>query len=140
MSVEVRMPRVQEIVEIWSGEAGEPERLVWRSRRFRVTDMPTPLVGPCDWWSPFSEHDVSPGRVPLEISGWRFQASSTPGSRRYADFSARRGLWGTIVGAALSSTAAFVTTTRATPVEDGTSNMIGPSTSSMMARSPRAPV
>jgi hypothetical protein len=58
----------------------------------------------------------------------------------YADFSARRGLCGTMVGAALSSTAAFVTTTRATPVEDGTSNMIGPSTSYMMARSPRAPV
>jgi hypothetical protein len=85
MSVEVRMPRVQEIVEIWSGEAGEPERLVWRSRRFRVTDMPTPLVGPCDWWSPFSEHDVSPGRVPLEISGWRFQASADDGETHVFD-------------------------------------------------------
>ncbi|MBT2499827.1 hypothetical protein J7E25_12055 [Agromyces sp. ISL-38] len=79
------MPRVQEIVQIWTSEAGEPERLVWRSRRFRVTDMPTALVGPCDWWSPFSAHDVSPGRVPLEISGWRFQASAADGETHVFD-------------------------------------------------------
>jgi hypothetical protein len=63
--MEVPMPLVRESVEIWTSETGEPERLVWRARRFRVTDTPTPLVGPCDWWSPFSAH----GRVPLSISG-----------------------------------------------------------------------
>jgi hypothetical protein len=85
MSVEVRMPRVQEFVEVWTSEAGEPERLVWRARRFRVTDMPTALVGPCDWWSPFTDHDVSPGRIPLSISGWRFQASADDGETHVFD-------------------------------------------------------
>ncbi len=58
----------------------------------------------------------------------------------YADFSARTGLRGTMVGAAFAITDCFVTMTRATSSVDGTSNMIGPSTSSMIARSPRAPV
>ena len=79
------MPRVQELVEVWTSDAGEPERLVWRARRFRVTDMPTTLVGPCDWWAPLAGHDVSPGRVPLAISGWRFQASADDGETHVLD-------------------------------------------------------
>jgi len=93
MSVEVRMPRVQEFVEVWTSDAGQPERLVWRARRFRVTDTPTALVGPCDWWSPFSEHDVSPGRVPLAISGWRFQASADDGETHVFDVEQSAGRW-----------------------------------------------
>jgi hypothetical protein len=85
MPVEVCMPRVQESVEVVTSAAGEPEHLVWRARRFRVTDMPTALVGPCDWWSPFAEHDVSPGHVPLSISGWRFQASADDGETHVFD-------------------------------------------------------
>ncbi len=79
------MTRVQELVEVCTNDAGEPESLVWRARVFRVTDMPTALVGPCDWWSPFADHDVSPGRVPLSISGWRFQASSDDGETHVFD-------------------------------------------------------
>ena len=79
------MTRVQELVEVCTNDAGEPEFLVWRARVFRVTDMPTALVGPCDWWSPFADHDVSPGRVPLSISGWRFQASSDDGETHVFD-------------------------------------------------------
>ena len=79
------MPGVQESIEVWTSAEGEPERLVWRARRFRVTDTPTALVVPCDWWSPFSDHDVSPGRVPLAISGWRFQASADDGETHVFD-------------------------------------------------------
>ncbi len=79
------MPRVQEFVDVWTGDAGEPVRLVWRARGFRVSDTPTALVGPCDWWNSFSGHDVSPGRVPLAISGWRFQASSDDGETHVFD-------------------------------------------------------
>jgi hypothetical protein len=79
------MPRVRESVEVWTSDAGEPVRLVWRSRRFRVSDTPTTLVGPSEWWGPFAGHDVSPGRVPLSISGWRFQASSDDGETHVFD-------------------------------------------------------
>lgn len=79
------MPRVRELVEVTTGTAGLPERLVWRARPFRVTDMPTVLVGPCDWWEPFAVHEVSPGRVPLEISGWRFQATADDGETHVFD-------------------------------------------------------
>jgi hypothetical protein len=55
--------------------------------------MPTALVGPCDWWSPFAAHDISPGRVPLAISGWRFQASSDDGEARVFDVEESGGRW-----------------------------------------------
>ncbi|MFF2276529.1 hypothetical protein [Agromyces sp. NPDC058126] len=77
--------QVEESVELWTDDAGTPLRLVWRSRRFRVTDTPTVLVGGCGWWRPFAEHDVSPGRAPLEISGWRFQASTADGETHVFD-------------------------------------------------------
>ena len=51
----------------------------------RVVDRAVQVVGPCDWWGPFSVHDVSPGRVPLSISGWRFQASSDDGETHVFD-------------------------------------------------------
>ncbi|MRG58604.1 hypothetical protein GE115_01760 [Agromyces sp. CFH 90414] len=79
------MPQLQEFVEIWTGESGEPQRLVWRARRFRVTDRPTPRVGPAEWWQPFAAHDVSPGREPLAIAGWRFQASTDDGETHVFD-------------------------------------------------------
>ncbi|MFE6966489.1 hypothetical protein ACFVAJ_15365 [Agromyces sp. NPDC057679] len=79
------MLHVEESVELWTDDAGTPLRLVWRSRRFRVTDTPTVLVGGCGWWRPFAEYDVSPGRAPLEISGWRFQASTADGETHVFD-------------------------------------------------------
>ncbi|QAY73873.1 hypothetical protein ET445_11475 [Agromyces protaetiae] len=79
------MERLQEFVEVWSGESGEPARLVWRARRFRVTDVPTPLVGTADWWQPLGAHDAAPGRPPLAIAGWRFQASADDGETHVFD-------------------------------------------------------
>jgi hypothetical protein len=70
------MTTLRESVEVWTSDSGEPQRLVWRARRYRVTDMPTSLVGPSDWWGPFAGQEISPGRVPLSIWGWRFQASA----------------------------------------------------------------
>ncbi|WP_022887945.1 hypothetical protein [Agromyces italicus] len=79
------VPQLHEPVELWTDDAGTPLRLVWRSRRFRVSDTPTALVGACEWWRPFAEHDVSPGRLPLEISGWRFQAGTADGETHVFD-------------------------------------------------------
>ncbi|WP_127793603.1 hypothetical protein [Agromyces sp. LHK192] len=79
------MSRVQEFVEVWPDESGEPKRLVWRGRRFRVSDRPTPLVGPAEWWEPFAGHDVSPGRHPLSIADWRFQAGTEDGETHMFD-------------------------------------------------------
>ena len=51
------MRRTIEPAEVWTDESGAPERLVWRARRYRVDDRPTPLVGPADWWMPFDGND-----------------------------------------------------------------------------------
>ncbi|AWB95690.1 hypothetical protein DCE93_08440 [Agromyces badenianii] len=79
------MSLVHEFVELSTSDDGRPLRLVWRSRRFRVTDMPTTLVGPCDWWAPVARHDISTGRPPLQIAGWRFQASADDGETHVFD-------------------------------------------------------
>ncbi|GAA4055368.1 hypothetical protein AVP42_01228 [Agromyces sp. NDB4Y10] len=79
------MRRTVEPAEVWTGPSGAPERLVWRARRYRVSDTPTPLVGPADWWHPFDGHDVAPGRAPLAITGWRFQASADDGETHVFD-------------------------------------------------------
>lgn len=79
------MPKLREFVEVWTSETGTPTRLVWRARRFRVNDTPTPLVGPADWWEPFAGHELSPGRGPLAIAGWRFQARSEEGETHVFD-------------------------------------------------------
>ncbi|MEJ3405973.1 DUF6504 family protein [Rathayibacter sp. YIM 133350] len=77
--------QVDETVAVWTSESGEPRRLVWRSRRFRVNDSPTALVGPCDWWHPMQGHRMNYGRPPLQISGWRFQASTEEGETHVFD-------------------------------------------------------
>jgi hypothetical protein len=84
---------MDETVAVWTTEAGEPQRIVWRTRRFRVTDSPTALVGPCDWWHPLASHDLGYGRAPLQISGWRFQASSDDGETRVFDVEHDGGRW-----------------------------------------------
>lgn len=79
------MLQQQEFVEVWTTADGEPERLVWGHRRFRVNDTPTALVGPADWWAPFAAHDPAPGRAPLAIAGWRFQAVADDGETHVFD-------------------------------------------------------
>lgn len=70
---------------VWTSAAGQPERLVWRSRRFRVTDTPTTLVGTSDWWNPLQEHSYGVGHPPLCIAGWRFQATADDGETHVFD-------------------------------------------------------
>jgi len=79
------VPPVDEPVMVWTSEAGQPERLVWRSRRFRVTDTPTALVGTCEWWRPFAPHGYGIGHPPLTIAGWRFQATADNGETHVFD-------------------------------------------------------
>ncbi|WP_353810091.1 hypothetical protein [Agromyces sp. SYSU T00194] len=71
------MRTVEEEAVVWTGDDGEPLRLVWRSVRYRVTDRPTTLVGPCPWWRPLAAVGVS---GPLDITGWRFQGTADDGS------------------------------------------------------------
>ncbi|MRX45033.1 hypothetical protein [Agromyces kandeliae] len=79
------MQRTTEPAEVWTGATGVPERLVWRARRFRVDDTPTPLVGPAEWWLAFAGDDPGAGRAPLAITGWRFQATSAEGETHVFD-------------------------------------------------------
>jgi len=81
------MPPVNESIKVWTTETGSPERLVWRSRRFRVTDTPTALVGTSDWWKPFEPHTYGIGHPPLDIAGWRFQATADDGESHIFDVS-----------------------------------------------------
>ena len=46
---------------------------------------PPPSSGPATGGVPFADHDVSPGRIPLSISGWRFQASADDGETHVFD-------------------------------------------------------
>jgi len=86
VGIEARtVPVVDEPVMVWTSDAGAPERLVWRSRRFRVTDTPTALVGTSDWWRPFAPHTYGIGQPPLTIAGWRFQATADDGETHVFD-------------------------------------------------------
>jgi hypothetical protein len=38
------MSLINETVAVWVSPEGAPVRLIWRARRFRVTDTPTPLT------------------------------------------------------------------------------------------------
>lgn len=74
-----------EPVTVYTSAAGQPVRLVWRTRRFRVTDTPTTLVGTSDWWNPLAEHSYGVGHPPLSIAGWRFQATADDGETHVFD-------------------------------------------------------
>lgn len=71
-------------VPVWI-EGGVPVRLVWRGRRFRVTDRPTPL-----------REVVSAVGIthPLEpLVGWRFQGTAEDGDSRIFDVRTRGRSW-----------------------------------------------
>ncbi|MCI4657490.1 hypothetical protein [Cryobacterium zhongshanensis] len=74
-----------EPVRVTTDNAGEPRRIVWRARRFQVTDTPTALVGTADWWRPFDPYTFGVGHPPLCIAGWRFQATSDDGETHVFD-------------------------------------------------------
>ncbi|WP_419818856.1 hypothetical protein [Glaciibacter flavus] len=79
------MTRMHEPVAVWTSRTGEPQRIVWRSQRYRVNDHPTALVGTCDWWAPLAYGELGYGRAPLQIDGWRFQASTDDGETHVFD-------------------------------------------------------
>lgn len=64
------MTMVAESVAVWLSSAGVPERLVWRGRRFRVSDTPTAFGGASDEVLGFVTHP------PRQSVGWRFQGTS----------------------------------------------------------------
>jgi len=88
------MASVNETVTVWTSEDGAPKRLVWRSRRFRVSDVPTALVETSDWWKPFEPHTFGIGHVPLDIIGWRFQATADDGETHVFDVTPAEGRTG----------------------------------------------
>lgn len=68
-----------------------PVRLVWRGRRYRVNDVPTPLR-PEDVWHPAITHLPPTGWL-----GWRFQAIDTDGAAVVFDIKPAIGADGWIV-------------------------------------------
>lgn len=65
---------MSESVAVWFGDDARPQRLVWAGRRYRVTDMPTPL----DFEVPIITH-------PPLIPGWRFQGTTDDGESHVFD-------------------------------------------------------
>jgi thymidine kinase len=58
--------------------SGRPARLVWRGRRWRVTDTPTALT------EPVYDERLTHGSVPQQV-GWRFQATDDAGHTHVVD-------------------------------------------------------
>jgi hypothetical protein len=73
------MAEIDETVTVWTTDDGIPTRLVWRARRYRVTDTPTVWADVCAWWRPFGEQHYGIGSLPREIGGWRFQGTDDAG-------------------------------------------------------------
>lgn len=84
------MAVVDEPVRVDSSDNGQPILLVWRDRRYRVSDTPTTLVGTSDWWSPLAPHSYGIGHAPLSIAGWRFQATADNGESHVFDVTRQR--------------------------------------------------
>jgi len=78
---------LHEPVLVYMSATGQPVRLVWRDRHFRVTDIPTTLVGTSEWWHPLADHNYGVGHPPLDIAGWRFQATADDGEMHIFDVS-----------------------------------------------------
>jgi uncharacterized protein YycO len=76
------MQRIEEPVSVWTGDRGEPQRLVWGARRFRVTDTPTRSGG---GWIDADVHALI--THPTEVAGtwWRFQGTADDGESHMFD-------------------------------------------------------
>lgn len=73
-------------IAVWTTADGVPERIVWRGRRYRVTDTPTLLDSPDVW---FATHPTPVARA------WRFQGTADDRTTRIFDvrFEQTRGEW-----------------------------------------------
>ncbi|ROQ37267.1 hypothetical protein EDF46_2723 [Frondihabitans sp. PhB188] len=79
------MTRVDEPVTVWVSDTGLPERIVWRARRFRVSDTPTRLAptqpgwhGEAGWQNE-AAFDPAITHPPEPRESWRFQATAETG-------------------------------------------------------------
>ncbi|QDZ16104.1 hypothetical protein [Humibacter ginsenosidimutans] len=69
-----------DIVTVWLGSNGAPQRMFWAGHRYRVTDTPTRLGPEPDLLlSPAITHPPRPS------TGWRFQGTSDDGDSRVFD-------------------------------------------------------
>ena len=83
------MSVINETVAVWVTPEGSPVRLVWRARRFRVTDTPTPLTMTAampDEVLVFMTHPPKP------VAGWRFQGTNDDGTSLVFDIQHDDGL------------------------------------------------
>jgi len=83
----IEMTRVDESVAVWVSDQGIPLRIVWRARRYRVSDTPTRLGWP-------TEPALSPAitHPPSWPEAWRFQGTADGGDTLVFDVS--RDPWG----------------------------------------------
>ncbi|MEF2977558.1 hypothetical protein [Subtercola sp. YIM 133946] len=89
------MIQLDEVVMVWLHD-GRPNRLVWGSRRFRVTDSPTPLAGIYPNVEPDEFLDATTfTHPPLRAPAWRFQATADDGEAYVFDilFDLNRSVW-----------------------------------------------
>lgn len=73
------MSKVDEPVVVMMSASGCPERIIWRSQRFRVTDEPTQLGAIPDFVLDFLTHPPRP------LAGWRFQGTADDGNTHMFD-------------------------------------------------------
>jgi len=79
------MTRVDEAVMVWVSDVGVPERIVWRSERFRVSDVPTRLNPTYPGWQTEAVFDALITHPPSTRESWRFQATSERGESHVFD-------------------------------------------------------
>lgn len=81
------MTRVDESVTVWVNDTGIPLRLVWRARRFRVSDMPTRLDPTFPGWQSEAAFDPAITHPPERRESWRFQGTADGGETHVFDVS-----------------------------------------------------
>ncbi|MGY4856513.1 DUF6504 family protein [Cryobacterium sp. AP23] len=86
------MSLINETVAVWVSPEGAPVRLVWRTRRFRVTDTPTPLTASLSLPDELLHFLTHP---PKPVAAWRCQGTADDGTSLVFDIQHDdgRGLW-----------------------------------------------
>jgi len=86
------MSLINETVAVWVSADGSPVRLVWRARRFRVTDVPTPLTASISLPDELLHFLTHP---PKPVAAWRCQGTDDDGTSLVFDIQHDdgRGLW-----------------------------------------------
>jgi hypothetical protein len=81
------MTRVDESVMVWVSDEGVPLRIVWRARRFRVSDTPTRLSPTFPGWQNEAGFDPAITHLPEPRESWRFQGTDEGGETHMFDVS-----------------------------------------------------